>query len=269
LYIYINRDSFIEIISYNPNFNYIETLKSAPKYDSLEKTDLKFTYQESTDAELIALKEKYKLAEISGTGTDFEKSKNLLKWVHELIDQDGNSTLPKERSAMSLIEYAQNNKQGLNCRGLAIILNESLLSIGIKSRYIELIPKDLSIDSHIVVAAYIPNLDKWVFLDPSFNAYFLDNTKTPMSVGEVREALINNFPLKTNDDIESGSVVYTNYISKNIYRLGSPVNSSVGYDSNKEKSFILLNPKDDNYDFYHKPFTSSIIHNQATFWAKP
>jgi transglutaminase-like putative cysteine protease len=260
--------------TYNPDFNYLAVLKASPAYDYAEKENVVFSYESENSPNLTRLREMYALDKIAGANTDFEKAKNLLKWVHDLIPYDGRYPLPAQRDAISLISTAKNPGQGLNCRGLAIILSEALLSVGVKAKFVELIPKDISSDSHVVTLAYVSELDQWVFLDPSYEAYFVNESNHYLGISEIRASLINDSVLKVNDEINYNGgpvdVDYLHYLSKNLYRFASPEYSAFGIDSSPERKMVVLNPAGNNDGRGLNIFSrNEIIHNPDTFWAKP
>ena len=214
------------------------------------------------------------LDEIAGTNTDLEKAKNLLEWVHKLIRHDGNRPLPVQRNSISLINDTKNSGHGLNCRGLAIILSEALLSVGVKAKYVELLPKAPSSDSHVITLAYLSELDQWFFLDPSCGAYFTNKLKHYLGISEIRKSLIDDDIIRINNAINyNGGLVdsvYLHYLSKNLYRFASPEHSGFGIDTASERKMIVLNPKENDDGRNHYPFTRDIIiHNPDVFWTKP
>jgi transglutaminase-like putative cysteine protease len=260
--------------TYNPDFNYLAVLKASPAYDYAEKENVVFSYESENSPNLTRLREMYALDKIASANTDFEKAKNLLKWVHDLIPYDGRYPLPAQRDAISLISTAKNPGQGLNCRGLAIILSEALLSVGVKAKFVELIPKNISSDSHVVTLAYVSELDQWVFLDPSYEAYFVNESNHYLGISEIRASLINDSVLKVNDEINYNGgpvdVDYLHYLSKNLYRFASPEYSAFGIDSSPERKMVVLNPAGNNDGRGLNIFSrNEIIHNPDTFWAKP
>jgi transglutaminase-like putative cysteine protease len=260
--------------TYNPDFNYLAVLKASPAYDYAEKENVVFSYESENSPNLTRLREMYALDKIASANTDFEKAKNLLKWVHDLIPYDGRYPLPAQRDAISLISTAKNSGQGLNCRGLAIILSEALLSVGVKAKFVELIPKDISSDSHVVTLAYVSELDQWVFLDPSYEAYFVNESNHYLGISEIRASLINDSVLKVNDEINYNGgpvdVDYLHYLSKNLYRFASPEYSAFGIDSSPERKMVVLNPAGNNDGRGLNIFSrNEIIHNPDIFWAKP
>lgn len=264
---------YMDYFSYHPEVDYRAILRTSPGYDLAENASVSFSYESANSPGLTRLRETYGLDKIVGSGPDFEKAKNLLKWVHDQVPHDGSRPLPRQHDAISLIESAKSSGHGLNCRGLAIVLSEALLSVGVKSRFVELLPRDYSTESHVVTLAYIPELGKWVFFDPTYQAYFVNAAGQPLSLGEIRASLSNGDALQANPEINYNGgpmdVDYLNYLAKNLHHFASPQYSAFGIDSSSERQMIVLNPAGDNSG-RRNPFEPKIIlHNPALFWAKP
>jgi transglutaminase-like putative cysteine protease len=263
----------MENFSYRPETDYQAILRISPTYDLTETVNLSFSYESADSPGLTRLRETYRLDEIAGPGSSLEQAKNLIEWVHDLIPHDGSQPLPRQRDAISLIEHAQSSGQGLNCRGLAIILSESLLSVGIQSRIVELLPRDFSTDSHVVTLAYLPELERWVFFDPSYQAYFVNAVGQYQGIADIRANLINRETLIANLEINYNGgpvdVDYPNYLSKNLYRFASPLYSGFGSDSSENRKMVVLNPAGNNTGRGGLLDDSRVIHNPDVFWAKP
>jgi len=273
LLVWLSLPAVLSYFSYHPEVDYRTILQTSPAYDLTEKASLVFTSESADSPGLTQLRETYALDQVAGSGPDLEKTKNLLKWVHDLIPHDGSRPLPAQRDAISLIKSAKSSGQGLNCRGLAIILSEALLSVGVKARFVELLPRDFSTDSHVVTLAYIPELGKWVYFDPSYQAYFVNAAGQYLGLAEIRASLMNGETLMANPEINYNGgpvdVDYLNYLAKNLYRFASPEHSAFGIDTSSERRMVTLNPAGDNSG-RRNPFQAQItIHNPDLFWATP
>ena len=55
-------------------------------------------------------------------------------------------------------------------------------------------------DCHVINAVYSNTLDKWLWMDPTFNAYVTDEKGNLLGIGEVRERLRKNEPIVLNED---------------------------------------------------------------------
>ena len=241
-------------IAYEPS--YLDKLKSASKYNLNDnRTIPDFTYQDQSNTNLIALRKGFNLDSIAGTGNDVSKILNLLHWVHNLIPHDGNHDNPTVKNAMSMIAQCKRENRGLNCRGLATVLNECYLAIGIKSRFVTCMPKDsIFNDCHVINSVYLANEKKWIWIDPTNNAYVMNEKGDLLSIAEVRDRLINNKPLIVNPDANwnnkstiTKEYYLDYYMAKNLYRLESPLVSE--YDTEtwkdgKKITFVELLPLD-------------------------
>ncbi len=276
-------------IKYVPS--YLDILKQAEKYNPLDNRPIPtFEYQDKNDTNLVLLRKELNLDSIAGSGSEELKIINLLHWIHYLIPHDGNHENPIVRNAMSMIIECKKDNRGLNCRGLATVLNECYLSLGIKSRFVTCMPKDsIFNDCHVINMVYLEDKKKWIWIDPTNNAYVMNENGDLLSIQEVRERLISNKPLILNPDanwnnkisISKESYLY-DYMAKNLYRLECPLRSEYNFETQengKELSYVQLLPLD---AYQQKPdkeqekvektgttFITFKTNNPSIFWQKP
>ncbi len=178
-----------------------------------------------------------------------------MHWVHNIIRHDGSSNNPTLRNAIELVKVCKTENRGVNCRMMATVLNECYLSLGIKSRYITCMPKETQFDDcHVINMVYSNDLKKWIWIDPTFDAYVMNEKGELLGIREVRERLINGKPLILNADAnwnrmnsQTKEDYLETYMAKNLYRLQTPLISE--YDTEtwkdgKEISYIELLPLD-------------------------
>ena len=273
--------------------DYLYILKKAGRYNSNENIEFpKFTYQTASNPNLVALRKAFNLDSIAGQGNEVSKILSLLHWIHNLVPHDGNHENPTVKNAMSMISVCKKDKRGLNCRGLATVLNECYLSMGIKSRFVTCLPKDsLGIDNdcHVINMVYSTQLKKWLWIDPTHDAYVMDEKGELLSIEEVRERLINDKPLILNPDANWNHLNSTtkkdyleNYMAKNLYILECPLNSEYDLETkieNKEINYLQLIPLDYFEKSLEKVLTTDdknktkIIKNKTNnpsiFWQAP
>jgi hypothetical protein len=267
--------------------DFLYILKKAGAYNPEDKRIVpEFTYQSADNPNLTALRKAFNLDSVAGTGNDVAKIKNLLHWIHTLIPHDGNHGNPEVKNAMSMIQQCKRDNRGLNCRGLATVLNECYLSLGIKSRFVTCLPKDSlkrDNDCHVINMVYCESFKKWIWIDPTNEAYVTNEKGELLSVEEVRERMIKELPLVVNPDANwnmKSPVVISGYLfrymAKNLYMLECPVNSQYDTETNspgKVVSYIRLLPLDyfdqkpdkkesNGYIFYK-------TNNPKTFWQTP
>lgn len=225
--------------------DFLFILKKAGNYNVNDNRPFPaFTYQASSDPNLTALRKAFNLDSIAGKGSDVLKILNLLHWIHNLIPHDGNHENPVVKNAMNMIRECKQEKRGLNCRGLATVLNECYLSLGIKSRIVTCLPKDslkMDYDCHTINVVYSDTLKKWLWIDPTNNAYVMNEKGEVLSIEEVRERIINDEPVILNPDANWNNQLAQNrenylftYMAKNLYMLECPVRSEYDMETAKE-----------------------------------
>jgi hypothetical protein len=257
-------------ITYKPSF--LDKLKKASKYNLNDTRAIaKFTYQEKSNPNLMALRKGFNLDSIAGYGNDISKILNLLHWIHNLILHDGNHENPAIKNAMSMMAECKRDNRGLNCRGLSTVLNECYLAMGFKSRFITCMPKDSIFDDcHVINSVYLEKEKKWIWIDPTNNAYVMNEKGNLLSIEEVRERLINDKPLILNPDanwnnklsLTKEAYLY-NYMAKNLYRLQCPLVSEYDTETCKEGkkiTFVELLPLD---AFQQKPDKSENVNSKT------
>ncbi len=283
------KDSALTQIKYEPSK--LDILKKAAAYNLSDNTPFpKFTYQSEKDSNLVALRKGFNLDSVAGEGNDVFKIINLLHWVHTLVPHDGSSEIPAVKNAMSLIRECKAGKRGLNCRGLATVLNECFLSIGIKSRFITCMPKDSVFDDcHVINMVFSKSLNKWLWIDPTTDSYVMNEKGELLSVEEVRERMISGKTLILNPDanwnhkIEQTKEDYLyRYMAKNLYRIECPINSEYNTETKfkgQVGQYVELlpidafnqNPKVSRHTFENTgtTFVNYRTNNPTQFWLKP
>jgi hypothetical protein len=238
--------------------DYLDILKRANKYNLSDNQPLPaFSYQQSDNANLTALRKGFNLDSIAGQGSDVLQILNLMHWVHDLVPHDGMNGNPEVKNALSMLEVCKKDSRGLNCRGLALVLNECYLSMGIKSRIVTCLPKDslkIDQDCHVINSVYSESLKKWLWIDPTFEAYVMNEKGEMLSIAEVRERLINDKTLILNPDAnwnnqsaQTKEDYLENYMAKNLYMLECPASSEYNMETSSEGktyNYIRLLPLD-------------------------
>ena len=284
------KDSaFTQIIYQKP---FIETLKNAYKYNANEKRDIpNFTYQDSTNENLKKLRQGFNLDSIAGNANEISKILNLMHWIHNLIPHDGIHGNPQVKNALNMINVCKKNNIGLNCRGLATVLNECYLSMGFKSRFVICLPKDslgIDPDCHVINMVFSKSLNKWIYIDPTHDLYVMNEKGELLGIEEVRKRLINNKPLIINPDANwnhKESTVIEHYIyeymAKNLYMFKCPLQSQFDTETRakgKDINYVNLIPTEyfkqepiiETYtDEFETSFKIYKTNNPNIFWKKP
>jgi hypothetical protein len=253
--------------------DYPYILRQAALYNRADARPLpSFTYQSKNDPDLITLRKAFNLDSIAGQGSDVSQILNLMHWLHNLVPHDGLHENPSVKNALSMISVCKKENRGLNCRGLATTLNECYLSLGFRSRFVTCLPKDslgIDYDCHVINMVYAPSLKKWLWIDPTFDTYVMNEKGELLSIEEVRQRIIDNIPLIISPDAnwnhktsETKEHYLFYYMAKNLYRLECPVNSAYNTETNtdgKHIEYIQLLPLD-----YFKQLTKTTWTNKNT-----
>lgn len=269
----------------------LEILKKAEAYNYSDNRFIpEFTYSLPDDPYLEKTRKELKLDSIAGNGTELSQIFNLLHWIHTTIRHDGNSINPDSKNAIDIIKICKAENRGVNCRMMAIALNECYLSMGIKSKYITCMPRETIFDDcHVINMVFSKELDKWIWIDPTFEAYVKDENGNLLGIQEVRERLIKGQELILNPDANwNGNSAQTKeyyldqYMAKNLYRMQVPANNGYNIETQekgKEISFVELLPLDGiqqepqkDEDLNTDTGTKYIYYktnNPDLFWAKP
>jgi hypothetical protein len=184
-----------------------------------------------------------------------------LHWVHNTVSHDGsNDSGIIDINAYAILTAVRTKHIGVCCGELATTLNDCYLAMGWASRKVYCYPKDsldIDNDSHVINMVYLPSIHKWIWVDPTNDAYVMDEKRELLSIEEVRNRIINDKPLILNPDANwnhKSTVIKEyylySYMAKNLYVMECPINSE--YDSETKKvgktiSYIKLIPLD-----YHK-----------------
>jgi hypothetical protein len=261
--------------------DYLYILRNAGKYEKSGAEKLpRFKYENADSRQLKDVKDLFNLDSIAGQGDEISKIINLMTWVHNTIRHDGNNYALCEFDAIDFYNYHKATGKGINCRGLAITLNECYLATGFKSRFITCMPKDENDqDCHVINSVYSETLGKWLWMDPTFNAYVKDENGHFLSIEEVRERLIGGQPLTLNSDAnwnnqtaETKEKYLDTYMAKNLYWLQCPADSRFNVESryrNSRETYISLKPSDYESSTPFEDANGTVVHDPEYFWQKP
>ena len=269
----------------------LDILRKAENYNYSDNRFIpKFTYQSQDNPNLKKIRSDLKLDSIAGSGNELSQIFNLMHWVHNMVKHDGSSNNPTLKNAIDLIKTCKVENRGVNCRMMAIILNECYLSMGIKSRYITCMPRETKFDDcHVINMVYSKDLNKWIWIDPTFDAYVMDDKGNLLGIQEARERLIKGQAVILNADanwnrtaLQTKEHYLEYYMAKNLYRLETPLVSEYNtetWEKGKEVIYVELLPldgivqtpqkKEETNDNTGVKFINYKTNNPDIFWMKP
>ncbi|MCC8426982.1 transglutaminase-like domain-containing protein [Mucilaginibacter sp. UR6-11] len=266
------------------DLNYILQV-SGPYNHKIDKNLPVFTYQSANDPALVTLKNKFNLDSVSGNGDEISRLKNLLLWAHNAAPHNGSEAGPDSKNAADIIAFCKKEKHGVNCRMMATILRDVYQAEGFPARVVSCMPKDsLDSDCHVINVVWSKTLNKWIWMDPSFNAYVTDAKGNLLSIEEVRERLVkgsddlvlNSDANHNNEEKQSKEGYLGHYMSKNLYWLQCATDSEWGMETDKVDKFART-----YVNLYPGSFTTKhvsnavknakviVTHNPDYFWQKP
>ena len=251
--------------------------KSAPYSKDAARQDILFRYQPKESKNLRMVRDYFKLDSVVGQGDELSKIINLLHFAHDNIRHDGGNQAFAELDAIDLYNYYKTTGKGVNCRQLAISLCEMYLSMGIPARYVTCMPADsLDYECHVINTVWSEQLQKWLYIDPTMDAWVTDENGTMLSIAEVRERLINNQPLvlcetaNWNHESQQTKEYYLEtYMAKNLYYFVCKKLNRF----NPESLFRNNDPADDvrliPVGFVNNNWKCDTTTDPEVFWAKP
>ena len=287
-YANMKKDSDFDFIRNEKRFKAL--LKQIEQYDNLfvlknaapylhENTDSlpHFEYQSADDHCLKLVREYFSLDEVAGDGDEISKILNILRFVHDSIRHDGGNYALCEFDAIDIYNYYKSTGKGVNCRHLAIALNEMYLSMGIPSRYVTCMPKDPNDqDCHVINAVWSSQLKKWIWVDPTFYAYVTDENGSLLGIAEVRERLIDGRTLVLNEDAnwnhesqQTKEHYLENYMAKNLYYIECVTENRFNPESRYRDTgskYVRLVPSDVEETSNERMF---FTHDADYFWQVP
>jgi len=117
---------------------------------------------------------------------------------------------------------------------------------------------------------YVKDLKKWIWIDPTFDAYVMNEKGDLLGIQEVRERIIDGRPLIINPSANWNHKVSQvkedylySYMAKNLYILECPLSSEYDTEtvqSGKKTSYLKLIP----LDYYKKTIGTGISTNNIS-----
>jgi len=155
--------------------------------------------------------ERFDLDTITAGLADIELMLALMDWVVDNVGHYGNSWWPPPSGtdAMSIITYAEEYNNRINCRGLAILLAEVLRLYGIPAKHITAYPPQDNHPVHVVTHAFSERLNQWILLDPTVRVFVTDENGNFLNLYTLRTAFMTGTPIYINENASHNGVRFT------------------------------------------------------------
>ena len=254
----------------------LSVLKKSASY-AKDNKKIEFIYQPKESMNLRMVRDYFKLDSVAGQGDELSKILNLMHFAHDNIRHDGSNRAFAEMDAIDLYNYYKTTGKGVNCRQLAISLCEMYLSMDIPARYVTCMPADsLDFECHVINTVWSSQLQKWLYIDPTFDAWVTDENGTLLSIAEVRERLINDQPLVlcetanwNHESPQTKEDYLETYMAKNLYyfvcKKLNRFNPESLYRNNDPEGDVRLMP----VGFVNNNRKCETTTDPEVFWAKP
>ena len=259
--------------------DYLYILQHAPEYTRTQPADSlpRIVYAQADEPDLKRVRDYFRLDSVAVAGDELATIKRILTYIHNKIRHDGQNGNPTDGyNSINFAEACKDGSRGLNCRGLATVLNECYLSMGIPSRVITCMPKTYINDCHVINAVYSSTLGKWLWIDPTNNAWVTDDQGNLLSIQEVRARLRSGQPVRVNEEANWNNERKTTteaylyeYMAKNLFYLESWTRYGFNTESDRENpiNYIFLHPTGCDSD-QRNPRNLS-VNDDRYFWQVP
>lgn len=163
---------------------------------------------------LATLRERYGLdAVIAGASDDLDRVKRVTHWVHARTGHtgwpDGQPTDP-----LGLLDAAAKGAS-FRCVEFGIAVAGSLNAVGIPARVVGAKTRDVETRrlgaGHVFAEAWLPDREKWVFVDAQLDIVGQAKDGTPLNAIEFRNALAGSAPPVAYSEVLSMCMYYFDY----------------------------------------------------------
>lgn len=259
--------------------DYLYILQNAPEYTRTQPADSlpRIVYAQADEPDMKRVRDYFRLDSVAVAGDELGTIKRILTYIHDKIRHDGQNGNPTGGyNSINFAEACKDSSRGLNCRGLATVLNECYLSMGIPSRVITCMPKTYINDCHVINAVYSSTLGKWLWIDPTNNAWVTDDQGNLLSIQEVRARLRSGQPVRVNEEANwnnekkaTTEAYLYEYMAKNLFYLESWTRYGFNTESDRENpiNYIFLQPTGCDSD-QRNPRNLS-VNDDRYFWQAP
>jgi hypothetical protein len=231
------HDVYCGILAMNPTF----------KQDDAEARVFEIEF---SAPELEHLKATYALETMRGA-EDFETAVNLMAWMNKHVVHGNMAPSYQSSTSTAMLDWAYDYPdRSLNCRDQSISLSECLLALGIPAYPIWMFPySPYDMDNHVVVHTYMAHLGKWVMIDPTWNAYVLNDQNDVLDVFEMRAAYAKYETLHLSADVIYNGEHQTNeadlydlisYYAKNCFYFDLYPRSAYGIAEAKPGNWMIV-----------------------------
>jgi len=224
----------------------------------------------ATPAEVAELRRLFPLDSIAGGGGDLARMRRLLHWVHTSIRWDGSQENPSAATVGQSMTVCIEQGRTMNCGGLAASYAAVCQAAGLPARQIVCLPFDRADpDCHSVTIVYSRSLGHWVYMDPTFEAWWTDAQGQVLGLQAARELLAAEDTVMLNREANTNgqrreAPDHLAYMSKNVFRFRTWLADGAALE------LVPCDYDTSDAGAVHAGGTRrNITRNPAVFWAAP
>ena len=164
------------------------------EFDTLATKSFGLDYNSDSKVEQYReLRTLYKLDSlVNDCHPGFEKVIKIQSWVQGRWEHNGDN-IPEKNDALFILKEAEKGKK-FRCVEYSIVASQCLASLGFIVRGLGLMTKEInniqSGGGHVVNEVYLPDLKKWVFIDPQYDVITISNG-IPLNAVELQNCIAN------------------------------------------------------------------------------
>ncbi len=164
------------------------TIKEVKEYKFISK-DQYFTFEDFNHPKLKEMIKNEKIEEVIKKGsTEFDKIMLLKEWVRKQLKHPGIPVNYPPWDAVILLDWVRKNKVQVLCGHYAVLFVQTLTSLGIPARYVDLSTEDNT--GHFVAEVWSNDFQKWVLIDPYSDSHY-QKEGVPLSGLSLHLAYVN------------------------------------------------------------------------------
>lgn len=153
---------------------------SGRELESLKMDRSRFRFSYDSPSRLKKLYERESLASLRGA-SNWQTVINVMRWSNQCIKVPGSPDVYVSQDANELIPQLRSGKLQGFCAHYCYLTVQALQALGYFARYV-------TIQGHEICEVWVPDLKKWVALDPMHNVYFEDSSGLKLSALEIARA---------------------------------------------------------------------------------
>ena len=235
-----------------------------------------FVYADKNDAGLLRIQNEWSIDNVMGKGTELQRILNLKNWAVTLLCFPGKKLESRRYDSLNCFDTINTAKQegyALNCRYIALIFTQILLSAGFKARWVSCLPFEINYNEcHCVTEVFLNDFNKWIVVDLSFNLLYFDKAGNILNLYEIKNHIINKSQFRICASTKERFKYIYEYWCRHVFRFKFMLNNQYNMLALKNKAYAFLNPKDfriNNKEIHHsKDDVTRLFHyyDNRVFW---